>query len=379
MECIQKTEFCSWKTGTLPQGCKLCVQGRKLVLFITGLCGQRCFYCPVSEHKFGKDVAYANEWKIPNPDNPEELFKEAELTGATGAGITGGDPLVSTERCCKYITLLKERFGKKFHIHLYTPLKLVTLERLQKLHSSGLDEIRLHPDLDDDALWDRINLVSKFEWAKGIEIPAVPGYDEKIKKLIDFVAGKVDFINLNELELSDTTASHYKLDQMGYKPKDEISYGVAGSKEMGIKMLKYALSKKLSAHFCTAKLKDSIQLKRRIQLRAENVALQSDIKTEDGLLLRGCAYLQDLMPGIGYREKLKTAREGALKKLAPLQDLLIKLGIKEITLDEKKPRFLMSVENLKKYSKEIKKLKLIPAIVEEYPTEDSLEAEVEFL
>ncbi len=376
---IKKTKWHSYCTGDLAKGCRLCVKGKKLVLFITGLCAQKCFYCPVSEHKYGKDVVYANEWKVEDINNPKEMLEEARLTEAEGAGITGGDPLVNVDRCVQYIKILKQRYGKKFHIHLYTPLKLVNEERLQKLYDAGLDEIRFHPDLDDDSLWQKIELAKKYDWSIGVEIPAVPGYEEKTKKLIDYIADKVEFLNLNELERSDTTAAHYKLDLMGFKTRDDISYGVAGSEETALELLDYAKTKGLIGHYCTAKLKDAVQLRTRIQKRAENAALSTDAITDEGTLVRGVAYLPELAPGFGYHDKLKTAKkEEKMPKLLELKEKLKKKSI-NATIDEKKFRLLLSEKQARNKKEEIKQLGLKPAIVEEYPTADATEVDIEFL
>ncbi|MBI5397974.1 radical SAM protein [Candidatus Woesearchaeota archaeon] len=378
---ITKTPYHSWCTGSLPEGCARCVQGRKMVLFITGLCSQRCFYCPVSEHKFGHDVVYANEWKIKNPDDPVELFEEARLTEATGAGITGGDPLAKVDRCIDYIKQLKRRFGKNFHIHLYTPLKLVTEEKLQKLYAAGLDEIRFHPDLDDNALWPRLKLARKFGWNVGVEIPAIPGYEEKTKRLIDYIADKVDFLNINELERSDTKTAHFKLDAMRFVQKDDISYGIRGSQEMALEMLAYAKSKGLRMHFCTAKLKDAVQMTSRLQRRSKHIALPCDEHTDEGLLVRGCIYLERLSPGEGYREKLKAAdNDSVLKELREAKQKIQALAKTDVFVDESKLRLLLPPKVVKKNALLFRKrLRLVPAIVEEYPTVDAFEVEIDFL
>ncbi len=375
---VTKTKWFSWRAGQLCKGCSLCVQGRKLVLFITGLCSKRCFYCPIGELKSGKDVVFANEWKVSNTANPQEMLREAKLTEARGAGITGGDPLMRLDRCCEYITLLKKEFGKDFHIHLYAPLELVTEDALKRLHDAGLDEIRFHPDLDNQLLWERIKLANQFKWDVGIEIPAIPGYEEKTKKLIDFAAPLIDFINLNELELSDTQTSHYKLDTMGFEPKNEISYGVKGSEEMALRMLKYAGRKGLRAHYCTAKLKDAVQVKERLKIRAKNIALPFDKLTGEGTLLRGCVYLEELAPGADYQKRIENAKD-IQEKLIKAKDNLAKLGLKKVAVDISKPRILVPRTDLKHYSAKIKRLGLIPALVEEYPTSDALEIEVDFL
>ena len=278
---------------------------------------------------------------------------------------------------------MKKSYGTNFHIHLYTPLKLVSDEKLKKLYEAGLDEIRFHPNLDDESLWRRIELASKYDWDIGIEIPVIPGYEKKIKKMIDFVSGKVQFINLNELELSDTSSKHYKLSDMGFKTKNKNSYAVKGSEELGKKILEYTSKKSLNGHLCTAKLKDSIQVTRRLTIRAKNMALPFDTKTEDGTLIRGCVYLKELTPCFSYREVLKKIdKNDFVKKLLKIKEELIKklsVSKEDIVVDKVKFRLLMPSKLVQKNSSKIKKRGLVPAIVEETPTEDSLEIEVEFV
>ena len=155
--------------------------------------------------------------------------------------ITGGDPLLRLERTIRYIKLLKNRFGKKFHIHMYVPLELVTYNNLRKLNSAGLDEIRFHPDIDNKKFWLRINDARRFKWNIGVEIPVIPKKAKETKELIDFISDKVDFLNLNELELSDT--NYNRILEEGYRAKNNISYGVKGSEELAKNLLVYVQKK----------------------------------------------------------------------------------------------------------------------------------------
>ena len=138
-------KFTEDETGSfysyLSEGCRLCQEGAKMVLFVTGLCPKSCFYCPLSDERRGKDLVFANERSI---KNDEDLLKEAELMNALGTGITGGEPLLKIERVLHYIRILKASFGKEHHIHLYTSLA-PDRQVLEKLADAGLDEIRLHP------------------------------------------------------------------------------------------------------------------------------------------------------------------------------------------------------------------------------------------
>ncbi|MFH1511238.1 MAG: radical SAM protein [Candidatus Woesearchaeota archaeon] len=367
---MQKTQHCSYTTGKLAPGCKLCVQGKKEVIFITGLCSEKCFFCPLSEQKKNRDVIYANEWPV---QNLKDIITEAELCESKGAGITGGDPMIRLSRTVKVIRMLKQRFGKRFHIHLYTPLTHVTVENLKRLHRAGLDEIRFHPKLDNKKLWNRIGLASQFSWSVGVEIPAIPGTERQTKELIDFI--EVDFLNLNELEISTTNAE--ELLKRGFVAKDRSSYAIKGSEELALRLLRYCETKGTSTHYCTTKLKDSVQLAKRIKRRARNVAKPYDHVTREGMLIRGAVYLQETIPGFSYRKRMQSLdKRKTLEKLKKLRHDIAKLGIdkKMLAIDDKKLRILTSTGIARKLSKHYP-----CAIVEEYPTWDQFEVEVEML
>lgn len=340
-----KTRFYSFKKGPLSRGCQLCVQGRKSVLFVTGICPKHCAYCPISENKWQQDVVLMNEWKT---KKVADMIEEVRLCRSKGMGVTGGDPLARLERTVRLIKAMKKEFGRSFHVHLYTPLVLVDENKLKKLYDAGLDEIRLHPDIDNPCEWGKIELAKSFSWVVGIEIPALPGRLRETKKLLDSI--DVDFLNINELEISDTNAWHMD----GMKTKDKLSYAIKGSQEVALKLLKYS---RFPTHYCTSKLKDAVQLRKRIALRAKSVKKPYDQITKDGTLIRGAVY-------------------GNLKKTIAI----MKSSDVPIELYEKDgSRVLTSYGVVDALKDDFKEKGLRPAIVEEYPTHDQLNIVTDFL
>src|SRR5208282_956408 len=101
--------------GELSPACAQCKEGQKMVLFVTGLCRFRCFYCPVSPRRNQIDVVYANERRVASD---ADVLDEARAIGAAGTGITGGDPLGVVDRVEHYVRLLKHEFGAEHNIHL---------------------------------------------------------------------------------------------------------------------------------------------------------------------------------------------------------------------------------------------------------------------
>lgn len=352
-------------TPPLSPGCKMCADGSKMVVLITGLCPSNCYYCPLSKEKLGKDRIFADEWELTDEFDTDKLIKEAKLIDATGAGITGGDPLVVWQRTKKYISLLKEKFGADFHIHLYTS-GIQNCEHINELVEAGLDEIRFHPrpkfwdNMENSQVNKHIQMAVDTGIDVAIEIPSIPNMEEQIFKLVKWSNKKnIKWINLNELEFSETNAD--ALIKKSYTVKDDISAAVKGSQELAYKVIERISKENLviGVHYCSSSFKDGIQLRRRIMRRAINIAKISDIITEDGTIIKGVIYAKE-------------------KPLNPIVELLTKefnLDNKEIYVNKENNSIEINYKFLEKIAPNLKKHKLECYIVEEYPTADQLEVE----
>ncbi len=334
--------------GELAKGCNFCSEGSKMVLFVTGICHTGCPYCPVSLEKKGVAGTYADELRA---YSDSDIIGEAEAIDAMGTGITGGDPLCDMERTLHYIRLLKGRFGPGHHIHLYT--SSVDPEKIRLLREAGLDEVRFHPG---DGTWadfdtGKLEEVVSIGLDVGIEVPSLPGREKDLDSLISraFSAG-VSFVNLNELEFSESNWDMMK--KNGYKLKDDISSAIRGSEETALALISSNPGKRI--HFCSSSFKDGVQLRRRLIRRANNTAKEYDVVTDEGTVLRGILYADDLD---GAAEHLMTVYE--------VPDVLL-------FIDRKRNRIEVAPWVLQELADE---LPYKCYVIEEYPTADRLEVE----
>lgn len=344
----KRLECSSVAKGPMSKGCELCTEGSKMVLFITGRCDTGCPYCPISEEKMGMDSVYANEARVTDMAG---VIEEAEMMDALGTGITGGDPLLDIERTIRAIVALKERFGSEHHIHLYT--STIDAKKAKRLKDAGLDEIRFHPS---SGMWTRLqdtgiaDVLKIDGLAVGLEVPALPDKEDELAALID-TASKigVHFINLNELEFSESNWD--MMENFGYDLKDEESSAILGSEDVAVRMIRRS---GMPIHFCSSSFKDSIQLRRRLIRRAEHIARPSDIVTEDGTILKGILYADDM-----------NAVVSMLKEDYDVPDELMFIDLDKKRL-EVAPWVLEEICSELPYK---------CYIIEEYPTSDRLEVE----
>ncbi|MDD5111876.1 MAG: radical SAM protein [Candidatus Altiarchaeota archaeon] len=380
MRKLHKTPYYSMVVGRMPDGCRLCVKGAKLVLFATGLCSRHCWYCPLSERKKNKDVVIANEWWV---RRDRDVIEEARLCNSLGAGITGGDPLMRMDRTVHYIRLLKKTFGSDFHIHLYTSGALASERNLSRLYSAGLDELRFHPLKKD---FPALVSALKFGWKVGCEIPAIPGTLAATRDFIRYIDGiGVNFLNINELEFSETNMQ--QMLSHGMKTAGGVSYAIKGSDRLAHKLLDYCRKEtSLDVHYCTLKLKDKVQLGNRLKRRAKNAAKEYDITTKEGLFVRGAIYLPELLPSFKYQKTLDslTSKQsfGYLKRLMAAKAMLKRkynLPTELIGIDRQRFRLLTGAWIVEELAPSLKESGLKPAVVEEYPTWDALCVDLRFL
>jgi len=260
----------------LSEGCVLCHQGAKMVLFVTGRCHRSCWYCPLSSERKGTDTVYANEHPV---DIPEQIIEEAENMSALGTGITGGEPLLCLDNVAEYCRMLKDHFGTGHHIHLYTAKAPTDAELAQM---QGLvDEIRLHPPHE---CWPAIleteyirsaEHAKKMGFAIGIEVPALPGLENLIPAL-----PYLDFLNINELEWGESNA--YAMRERGYELADELHNAIDGAHAWADELCRHG-----KVHWCSSGFKDSVQLRERLKRIAENTARPFDEITPDGTIVYG--------------------------------------------------------------------------------------------
>jgi pyruvate formate-lyase activating enzyme-like uncharacterized protein len=355
---LQPVPLDGFRVGSLAQGCKLCEEGAKMVLFLSGDCHYTCFYCPVGKARRNQDFVWADERKVDprSPDALERIFDEARAIGAKGTGITGGDPMYHPERVVQYVRALKQEFGRAHHIHMYTQIDFDP-RWLGELADAGLDEIRFHPHPDhwaDMARSWHARLVPA-ALATGmdvsIEVPAIPGREEETLALLTWAdAQGVMHCNLNEFEWSE--GNSYNMRVKGFEPASDENATIRGSRAMAQSVALRFARRKLAVHYCSSPFKDRVQLGQRLLRRARNVAKPWEVITDDGTLLRGVVEA----PVPHEAQKALMARFGIPRKLIAVRSGKVEVApwvLEAIARDVPWPSYLSEV----------------------YPTDDALEVE----
>jgi len=345
---LKTTIYLSYYVGDLPEGCRLCLGGMKLVYCATGLCGRSCFYCPLSKERRGRDVVYADEVPV---KSLEDVIAEAKAIDARGVGVTGGDPVLRVDRVVETLKALREALSQKLHVHLYTTTQPhVNESSLSTLLDADIDELRLHPNLEVVDELAPLRLAVDMGFKAGLEVPAIPRFEDRICRVIER-AEKLgaSFVIINELEMTESNA--LALQVRGFKLKTGSVSAVQGSWETAMALLRSVEELGLSGHFCPAYIKDSAQFRNRLRRKARNIAMPHEVITRDPLLVKGVIEPPE---GTSLEEAL-----GRIKSIAPELHVYVNVS---------KSRLECNYKELKKLSKLLKGAGFKLSIVGELPT-----------
>jgi hypothetical protein len=271
-----------------------------------------------------------------------EIIEEAHAIGALGTGITGGEPLLKQEFVMRSIRALKREFGEDHHIHLYTGARPGP-STLAGLAEAGLDEIRFHPPTSEWSqpgwLYKTLVDAKALGLLAGVEIPAIgpaPG-------IVDAVMRADAFLNLNELEFSETNQRDLQL--LGFRA-DDFGSGAIGS-ELAAEKFKVG---GLRVHYCSSAFKDAVQLRERLKRRAERTARPFDLPTDDGTLIygvilpgdgaSGLGQVMDTLAALGVPEEMYAPSQGRIEIAGwILEDIVLDLEPMgwEVALEERYP------------------------------------------
>jgi hypothetical protein len=316
--------------------------------------------------KGGKDRIFVDEWELNNENDIEKIIQESKYIKSTGAGITGGDPLLVYKRTKKYISILKDEFGLNFHIHLYTKA-LKNNKYIDDFISEGLDEIRFHPSIK---FWNNMDKspISKIikdtinkDIDVAIEIPSIPEMKDEMLSLIKWsYVNNINWVNINELEFSERNAKNFL--KRNYVHKNDFSSTIKASEDIAYEILKKISESdyEIGVHYCSCSFKDGIQLTNRIKRRAKSIVKKHEVISNDGTLIKGVIY-----PNNNFSLKM------IYKKL--INDFNI--DNKKIFINSDKKRIEIEILELNNISSKLIDQGLFSFLIEEYPTADGIEVE----
>ncbi len=275
-------------TKGLSPGCQLCKQGKWTCMFITNACTRKCFYCPQKTRRVAlkDETVYIEDATI---KNEQDLVQCISTLKARGCGISGGETLLALDRVLRYVSCIKRTFSP-FHVWLYTNGDLINESTLAKLKDAGLDEIRFDLAANGYQI-EPVMLARRYFKNVAVEIPIIPGDEDKVIELIDKLGRMGVYFNLHELMFAGCNATRLK--KRSYKgvslwpPRENLFHDerpVYGSNEAALKILNHVLDSGMQSavNYCSANYKFNVQQPLRRRALSKAFKLPHEKITKDG-------------------------------------------------------------------------------------------------
>ncbi len=239
--------------------------------FISLRCHRDCFYC------FNPNQEGYQHF-LDHSRNPAQELEQmaAQRRVLEHIALTGGEPMLHPQECLDFFRTARRLYPGS-HTRLYTSGDQLTPGYLAALKEAGLDEIRISVRMHDTDkahhhTMQRLALSREYIPHVMIEMPVLPGtYEAMLDLLEECEKIGVEGINLLELCFPINNAEEFR--RRGYKiktPPFRVLYNywyagglpIAGSEEVCLKLIEYAIGHKLKLglHYCSLENKHSGQI-----------------------------------------------------------------------------------------------------------------------
>ena len=277
-------------TGPLSSACVACTGGRGSKTFtLSTACNRHCYFCfNANQADYSTSRALKATWQ-------DELDAFLTKGDVTHVALTGGEPLLHPHEAVVFFQRVHQAFPQA-HLRLYTDGDLLTDELLAQLRDAGLQELRLSVKLDaldspeqqdaaiDEALA-RITQAKRFVRDVMVEMPAIPGTEQAMRKLL-LGLDTAGAFGINLLEFGYPMNDWAEFARRGFtvaNPPFPVAYDyeyaaglpVAGSEALCLRLLEFALDQgfSLGVHYC------SLENKHRDQILQQNRQAKLDART----------------------------------------------------------------------------------------------------
>ncbi len=248
-------------TGKLSPGCRICLNGTWSCLLINCLCTRHCFFCPQNRSIKKERLPYTEKHLCFY--SAAEYIQYLERFHFEGIGFSGGEPFMVFDRLLEFIRAIRNRFGRRHYIWVYSNGDLVTEEKLDLLAKAGLDEIRFDIAANQ---YDTTPVTLATERIKTVtvEIPAIPEDLALTKTMLkELESAGVENLNIHQIIATDhnlnafferdytiTNVKHYKK----YFP-------VVESELAALELMKHAIEthSQVGINYCSRNYKSRFQ------------------------------------------------------------------------------------------------------------------------
>jgi pyruvate formate-lyase activating enzyme-like uncharacterized protein len=280
----------------LSKGCRCCLSGKWVCIFLTYRCQAGCPFCPAPFRddrvwtEFGSEIG--------------DVLAALDTGDYEGVGFSGGDCFLVPRRLIRWLTQLNTTFPSIYY-WVYTNGLAASPDLMQQVASLGIREIRFNTAATG---YDHLSVLRHLEAAVkifdfvAIEIPSIPVHFEALTTMLPRYADMgVTYLNLHELIIasndrrpapaSRATCKFNLVGQLTYdaQSKTNTENIIAFCRKMGLP---------LTINNCSIQLKE-VQMRYRRINHAKRVCRSWERVTQVGLLETYCkkAYVRQLLKG----------------------------------------------------------------------------------